>query len=318
MNRQIEVLGLGCIAVDDLLYVDRYPQADEKIPVLQQDRQCGGLTGIALMAAARLGAACAYGGALGENELSQFALGQLEAEGVATSTVCQIAHARPIHSTIVVDQTANTRNIFYDLSGVESLPGGRADQQVICNLKALLVDHYSVEAQTRAAAIARQASVPVVADFECSDVTGFDSLMSIVDHLIVSQDFAMKLTAETTPAAATRALWTDDREVVVVTCGAEGCWTITRATYPEVLPRPTIEVDVVDTTGCGDVFHGAYAAALVRGKGVIEAIDFASVAAAIKATRRGAQQGAPYLHEVDRLLDQVRKEKPTWGWQGKS
>ena len=70
-----DVLGLGCAAVDDLLYVDVYPKtADVKVRVRRRERQCGGLTATALVAAARLGSRCAYAGILGGDENSQFIL----------------------------------------------------------------------------------------------------------------------------------------------------------------------------------------------------------------------------------------------------
>ena len=49
-----DILGLGCVAVDDLIYVEAFPSADAKTPVLRTDRQCGGLTATALVAGARL------------------------------------------------------------------------------------------------------------------------------------------------------------------------------------------------------------------------------------------------------------------------
>ncbi len=61
-----DILGLGCTAVDDLLYVEHYPAADSKVRIRRQERQGGGLTGTALVAAARMGARCQYAGGLGQ------------------------------------------------------------------------------------------------------------------------------------------------------------------------------------------------------------------------------------------------------------
>src|SRR5207253_1049385 len=83
MTPTFDILGLGCVAIDDLLYVDSYPLADTKVQVRRRERQCGGLTGTALVAAARLGSKCAYAGTLGEDELSQFVLDRLAGEGIA-------------------------------------------------------------------------------------------------------------------------------------------------------------------------------------------------------------------------------------------
>lgn len=66
--------------------------------------------------------------------------------------------------------------------------------------------------------------------------------------------------------------------------------------------QPAFPVEVIDTTGCGDVFHGAYAAALAWGDSLPKRVVLASATAAIKATRRGGQTGIPHLAEVKRLI----------------
>ena len=71
MTKSIDILGLVCVAVDDLLYVPSFPVANKKVRVLSSERQCGGLTGAALVTAARLGARCAFAGLLGLDELSK-------------------------------------------------------------------------------------------------------------------------------------------------------------------------------------------------------------------------------------------------------
>src|SRR6516162_4375395 len=118
MTRSFDIVGLGCAAVDDLLYVPAYPPADAKVQILRRERQGGGLTATALVAAARLGSRCAYAGVLGEDELSHFLRQRFQREGVDISLVRHRLDARPIHSIIVVDEGTQTRNIFYDLEGV--------------------------------------------------------------------------------------------------------------------------------------------------------------------------------------------------------
>src|SRR5690348_15723099 len=118
LGKTIDVLGLGAVAVDDLIFVDAYPPADAKARVLRRERHCGGLTATALVAAARLGARCAYAGVLGNDELSEFALNCLNKEGIDTSHVQRARAARPVHSNVVVVERRGTRNIFFDLENV--------------------------------------------------------------------------------------------------------------------------------------------------------------------------------------------------------
>ena len=80
---QIDILGLGAVAVDDVICVEGYPPPDAKAQVIGRQRRFGGLTGIALVTAARLGARCAYAGTLGRDELSCFALESLKRENAS-------------------------------------------------------------------------------------------------------------------------------------------------------------------------------------------------------------------------------------------
>ena len=297
-----DVLGLGCTAVDDLLYVPAYPAPEEKVRVRRRERQCGGLTANALVAAARLGARCAFAGVLGDDEDSRFVLDAFRREGVDVTHRVFRPDARPIRSVVIVDESRQTRTILYDLTGSTGADPGLPPEEVIRSARVLFVDHYGVEGMTRAARVARAAGIPVVADLERGDWPGFDTLLALVDHLIVGFDFAARRTGEADPAAAARRLWAPDRAAVVVTCGGQGCWYLGRETAGGVRHHPAFPVAVADTTGCGDVFHGAYAAALARGLPLEERVRLASAAAALKATRPGAQAGIPRRAEVERFL----------------
>ena len=98
-----DVLGIGVVAVDDLIYVDHFPLAGTKMPIEAQRREGGGLTGTALVAASRLGAKSAYGGVLGHDALSVFSLQELAREGVDCTPMLRRDQARPVHSVVVVD-----------------------------------------------------------------------------------------------------------------------------------------------------------------------------------------------------------------------
>lgn len=313
MHHSMDILGLGCAAVDDIIHVDQYPPADRKVPIIDRQRRCGGLTAAALIAAARLGADCAYAGCLGENEPSNFVRESLAEHGVTVEFAHIVPDARPVTSIIVVDRMSGSRNIFFDLNGLVELPVDWPDEQAIRGAKALLVDHFNVKAQLRAARIAREASIPVIADFESRSHPDFFKLLELVDHLIVSQTFAQELTGYAEPCDAALGLWHPGRVAVVVTCGAEGCWYVTRSAQtpkPEdsttVRHQPSFPVQAVDTTGCGDVFHGAYAVALVRNADIASAVCFASATAALKASREGGVAQVPRIDEVYSFMEAKR------------
>ena len=299
-EKSFDVLGLGCAAVDDLLYVPSFPAADRKLRITRSSRQCGGLTGTALVAAARLGGRCAFAGCLGTDEFSQQVADNFVREGVDVSHAPRLPEAAVVHSVIVVGEDTGSRNIFYDVPGVMGAHDSLPNDEVIRQSKVLFIDHYGLAGNLRAARTARQARIPVVADFEDDGGPLFREVLALVDHLVLSEAFALRLSGESDAAEAAAALWQPDRAVVVITCGREGCWSVGAENPSEARHYPAFVVEATDTTGCGDVFHGAYAAALARGDSVEDRIGFASAAAAVKA----AQRGIPRRAEVERLLSE--------------
>jgi sulfofructose kinase len=302
-----DVLAAGIVAVDEVLVVAEYPQPDRKVYVLERRRGCGGNAATALVAAARLGARCAYAGTLGRDDLSEFILERLTDEHVDVQHVTRRSDARPIHSIIVADRTSGSRTIFFDASEFVGPDGLSAS--LIRRTQVLLVDHMRIEGALRLARIARDTNVPIVADLEGgADQLGFAELLKLVDHLVLSYDFASELAGATHPADAANALWTADREAVVVTCGAEGSWY--RGRSGGVHHCPAFTVVVRDTTGCGDVFHGAYAAALSRGIQLPERLRLASAAAALAANTLGGTEGAPDSDMVAALIERNGSAAP--------
>lgn len=295
-----DVLGLGAVAIDDLLYVDAYPPADEKTIVRSRGRQFGGLAGTALVAVARLGGRAAYAGVLGEDEHSEAAVAGLAAEGVDVRHVVRRPGARPVLSTIVVSRRG-TRNIFVDRTAAHGADADLPDEVLIRRSRVLLVDNIGVGGMLRAARVARAAGIPVVADFEADDDPAIEELFPLVDHLILSMGFAGRRTGLADPAAMVDRLWADGRQVVAVTCGEDGVWYRARG-EERAHVLSAYRVDVVDSTGCGDVFHGAYALGLARGMEVDERMRFAAAAAAIKATKPGGQTGIPDRETVAAFL----------------
>lgn len=296
-----DILGVGSATVDDLLYVNAFPLPDTKIPVSHQERQGGGLTATALVAAARLGAHVAYAGVLGNDDISQWVESDLAAEGIDVSQVVHHADARPIHAVIIVAQEGHTRTILYNVQGRIGADDHLPTPEVIQSARVLYVDDFGVPGGIRAARIARAAGVAVVGDFERPQTPHLPELLDLVDHLILSERFAAAYTGIADPVAAARALWREGRSLVAVTCGVGGSWYLDSADA-EPRHQPAFSVPVVDTTGCGDVFHGTYAAALTWGFPPADRIRFASAAAALKTTQPGGRKGIPTRDRVESFL----------------
>jgi sulfofructose kinase len=132
-------------------------------------------------------------------------------------------------------------------------------------------------------------------------------LLALVDHPIFSRRAARELTGEKHPGRAASRLWQEDRQVVIVTCGEQGAWFVS-PDHSRPQHVAAYKVAATDTTGCGDVFHGAYAAALAFGMKVEERIRFAAAAAALKAAKHGGKDGIPTRRAVDAFIKRVEKQ----------
>jgi sulfofructose kinase len=300
MSTAWDLLGFGVVAVDDLIYVDHYPAPGTKLQILAQRREGGGLAATALVAASRLGARSAYAGVLGDDELSRFSLQELTREGVDCTPVLRRTQARPIHSMVIVDRSTAQRTILYTTEGYTQRRPEEITDELVAKCRVLFVDHLTLEGGLRAVELAHVHGIPIVGDIEGVNWPGIWDLMHQIDHLIVGVDLAERVTGENEPEDMVRAFSENGRACAVVTAGERGCW------YAEhggtVRHHPAFKVQVVDTTGCGDVFHGTYAASLAQGEPVDTAVQIATAAAGIKATQPGGRAGIPSRATIDRFL----------------
>jgi sulfofructose kinase len=301
-----DVLGFGAVAVDDLIYLERYPEADEKVQMRGKARDAGGMAGTALVTAAKLGAPAAWAGVLGFDDLSVWTLEEFVTARVDTEPVIRFGAARPIHSIVLVERAGGTRTILYSFEGVQQLTPDEVSPQMIAEARVVFLDHTVGELSSHILKLAREAGVPTVADLERLEPGVAESVRE-VDHLIVGRAFATEATGEKDPAAAVRALGALRRglPLTAVTADGAGYWWIEPGAA-EIQHRPALSVDVVDTTGCGDVFHGAYAAQIAHGASPAAALEIANVAAGLKATRPGGRRGIPSRADVEARLAEER------------
>lgn len=301
MGKRWDIFGIGVAAVDDLVYVKHYPEPDEKMAMTMTRRQGGGLTATALIAASRQGAKTIYGGRLGDDELSRFTYDEFEREGVDTSIIQHTPGSKPFHAIIIVDISSGSRTIIYNGEGVAEPDLSAIPEDIIVNSRVLFIDHFAYHVGTYAADIAHSHAIPVVADIENSAIADLYGYLRKIDHLIVNVKFASEVTGISNDVEQmVRALTYPERAACIVTAGDKGCWYSEHG--GEVFHFPAFSVKVVDTTGCGDVFHGAYAAALARGETVNRAVKVASATAALKATHPGGREGIPGLATVENFL----------------
>jgi len=157
------------------------------------------------------------------------------------------------------------------------------------------------EVSLHAANMAKDKSVPVMLD--AGRVRqGMIELSSLSDYVVCSEEFAREFCSdldEFTPEKALQKMKTFNAKAVTVTLGSKGSYTLSKE---EVFNTPSFSVDVLDTTGAGDVFHGGYIYGLLQNWELKEVARFASAFAALKCRELGGRSGIPGLKEVKALL----------------
>ena len=300
MQNRPNLIGFGSVAVDDLLYIPFFPAPDSKIQVEDHLRLGGGLAGTALVAAARLGANPAYFGVLGNNDLSAFTIRSFHDEGVQTALCVIEDDARPLHSSILVDRSSGGRTILFSVEKFRVPSPHDVTPETFTGCEMIFIDTFAAPIFSHVCELAHQLHIPVLADIEDLAIQSQQQALNAIDYLIFNKDLAQTMTGEVDPDRILHALETPARITTVITAGANGCWfkeNKQKAYYLSAYP-----VETVDTTGCGDVFHGAFASAILRHCTVTDAVMQASAAAAVKATRPGGRAGIPDLKQLREFM----------------
>lgn len=302
-----DVLGFGVVAVDDLIFIDRFPLPGQKEKINKLLRQGGGLAGTALVACARLGVSAAYMGILGYDDLSKFTIEELEKEGVNTSLIKREKGAGPFYSIILVDQISGERIIYFSLKAVKNPSINEIPREHVLSSKVIFLDYTVIDVADEIITLAHSRNIPIVADIELIEDDRIFPLMYSIDHLIINLEMGQSITHQDKPKEIIHYLHKKGTKNCVITDGENGCWY--SLGHQEIAYQPAYKVNVVDTTGCGDVFHGAYAAALAMGQDISYAIKLASATAALKATQLGGRKGIPSIEEAERLIRESENEK---------
>jgi sugar/nucleoside kinase (ribokinase family) len=198
----------------------------------------------------------------------------------------------------VIHEATGKRSIFFD-GGTAGAPSpDEVDPALVRRAAVLLADGTAPAPAIRAAEIAREAGLPVVVDVEHRRA-GCDELLRLSTHPILPLRFGTGFAGVETPLDICRAVQALGPATVVVTLGDQGCVAVEGDTVYRV---PAFDVPVVDTTGAGDVFHGAFAYGLALGKGLGENLRFASAAAALSCRALGGRAGLATIDEVEALV----------------
>ena len=294
-----QIVGIGACVMDTLITLDHYPTEDTKQKALTVKTAGGGPTATGLVAAARLGAGSGYIGVLSADGSGTFLKQDFERFGVAVSRIRQLAGYRSFTSTIWLAQDKATRTCVFDRGDLPALELDAADRAAIAGAQILMIDGNEMDAAQEGCLVAGQNGTKVL--YDCGGLyPNVERLLALTDVMIPSEEFAKGHTGcEDTEHAARKLFETYRPEVVVVTCGKEG------GVYFDgtcLWHYPAFPVEAVDTNGSGDVFHGAFAAGMVRGLDYRDCCIFASAVSAIKCTGIDARESVPGTEQVLRFL----------------
>lgn len=289
---------VGIAVMDFLFEVETMPHGDGKIYARSFRQIGGGVAANAAWAVARLGGESRYIGRVGDDPIGAAIVDDLAAGGVDTSGVTTMAHTASPVSAVLVDRTGDRIIVNHTppelFSGGDVSPASRLD-----DVDAVLIDVRWPAAAAAAIDAAAERSIPSIFDFDRPMADAGGRLLRGSTHVAFSESALASTAGVGDPEIGLLEVSKRTDAWVAVTLGGDGAMWLEDGS---IRHQPAFAVEVVDTVGAGDVFHGALALAIAEGMNEAAAVRFASAAAALKCTRSGARASTPTRREVDDFL----------------
>lgn len=297
---RLDVIGLGIATMDVLTRVPRPPKSDEVMPVSEITVAGGGPVATALVTLSRLGAKTEYLGTIAADSWGKMIRADLDREGVNYQNAVEIEGSESIVSVVLVEEETASRSILYHHSRLPELESTHVDPALITQARVLHLDGFHFSAAMQAATYAKEAGVLVSFDGGAGTrLDGVERLLEKVDVMIVAREFAVMHTGRGDLREAALRLLEFGARVVVITDGSNGSWYWDGA---RELHQPAYQIAAVDTTGAGDVYHGAYLFGLLRDWTPEHCLRFATAASALKCMRPGGRGGPRSREEVEAFI----------------
>jgi len=298
-KNRVHAVGLGLNATDTVLVVRDFPALGGKERVLSSSTHAGGQVATALVTCQRLGLRTRYIGKFGDDEGGKIQLASLKHEGVDVQYARMVPDTPNQFGHILVDQATGERTVFWDRDARLTVNPEELTERAITGARVLHLDGCDVEACLRAAKWAKRARIPVVADLD-TVYKRVESLFPYIDYLIASTKFLPTLTGQADPFRVLEYTATEYKmKAPGMTLGRDGALIYQGGQFHY---SPGFVVETVDTTGAGDVFHGAFIFGLLAGWDVRRMLDFANAMAALNCTALGARGGIKTQAEAESLM----------------
>ena len=296
---KVDVLCVGAGTYDLVYSVNRHPHPDEKIRAYSFAGCGGGPAANAAVTVSRLGLQSAFAGYLGNDIFGNAHIHELWQAGVNTDLVARGEYSSAL-SVVLVKPDGSRALVNYrkpeSFLAAESVDFSSIDAKVI------LFDGHEPHISPSLAKSARQRGIVTVLDAG-SIHPGTEELAGMVDYLVCSESFGLGFTGESTEERALEKL-SSYVPHVIITLGNRGMvWQSAEGSER----IDAFNIKAIDTTGAGDVFHGALAACLAEEREWRESLAFASAAGALCCTKIGARPGIPNREEVEGFLERARR-----------
>src|SRR5690348_12291350 len=291
----VDVVGVGINATDTIIQLPRFPAHDSKVEIRSSEVTAGGQVASAMVACQRWGLSSRYVGKVGDDSAGKMQIGEMEREGVDARWIIA-GGCTSQNSYILVDEASGERTVLWNRDSSIALRPEDLRREWISGASALLVDGHDTEAAAQAARWAREEQISVVGDFD-NCYPGVEALLEYTDFAIASKNFPERLTAEKDLLKALPQICRRFKcRMVRATLGKMGAliWD-----GEQFLLCPGFRIRAADTTGAGDVFHGAFLFGLVRGWQPEEILEFSCAAAALNCTATGARGHIATLEEIE-------------------
>ena len=296
---KIDVVVSGLNVVDLLFTLPNEVQLGNKHEVSDILLQGGAPAGNAASVMATLGLKTVFLGYVGDSVLNVVAQEELKRCHVDTSFMIKKTEHSPAIALVEINPNNGERTVFYSQKNYLTLAEKDINHHVIAQSRLLFVDGYDLDTNLALLKIADELNIISILDIETGESEKLKAMLALGSHCILPLQCAQTLTAETQVENCLNALSQLTKGQLIITDGANGSWAFT---HQGIIHQPIFQAKVVDTTGCGDSYHGAYAYALLQGKNLLQPMAFATAYAAIVSGYVGGRTYHPSAVEVEEMI----------------
>ena len=304
-EKSYDILGIGVAATDFLSIIEKMPSEGEVVKAIDSIIDCGGPIATALVCASKLGSVSRFIDNVGDDWTGKLILEKFTSARVDTSLIHTCTNSTSAKSSIWVSRSnGGERTIVFTPGSTSELDDYPDIEKIIEQTKIIHINGRHFNLCKKICRLAKKYNTLISFDggsFRYREE--LDEIITFADIVIVAKDFAFKYSKENDINSAAKVLLNSIPQIVVITDGMNGSWLFTDEINGYHQPAFLLDV-TIDTTGCGDSFHGAFLFGINMGYNLKYNMKFASAVAAINSKALGGQNGLPDLNSVITFIEE--------------